>query len=86
MVKERTLTYETESGLIVNIYGVKGTAGKEAEYFTGDVIAVSDKVHNIKAGDVVLFDCYSGGYDLEIDEQEYFITKPNNIWAVVGEA
>ena len=51
--------------------------------FEAIVVAVSPLLPEIKQGDKVLYDPYSGGYALTIDFEEYFITKHPNIWAVV---
>jgi hypothetical protein len=51
--------------------------------FEANVVAVSEKLPELKVGDKVLYDPYSGGYELKLHGEEYFITKHPNIWAVV---
>lgn len=83
MIKEHPIENLSKSGLVINPWGLKGDAGKSAEYFHGTVEAVSAKVPELKVGDHVIFDCYSGGYDVEIKGEEYFVTKPSNVWMVI---
>lgn len=83
MVKEHPVENKTASGIFINPYGLKGEAGRKGEYFHGTVISVGENIFTVKVGEVVLYDCYNGGYDLEIDHEDYFITTLENIWAVV---
>lgn len=83
MIKEHPIENLSKGGIIINPYGIKGDAGKAAEYFHGTVESVSEKVPELKKGDHVIFDCYSGGYDVEMNGEEYFVTKPSNVWVVI---
>ncbi len=49
----------------------------------GTVEAIGSEVKNVKVGDVVLFDKYSGS-KITLDAQEYLIIKEEDILGIVG--
>jgi chaperonin GroES len=49
----------------------------------GTVEAIGNEVKNVKVGDVVLFDKYSGS-KITLDTQEYLIIKEEDILGIVG--
>lgn len=84
VIEDHSLVEETKSGLVTNLYGVKGDAGRKAEYFHGTVLWAGPKT-GVKRGDHVIYDAYNGGADLEANGRELFATHPQNVWGVVEE-
>lgn len=48
----------------------------------GEIKAIGDEVKNVKIGDVILFDKYSGS-KITIDGQEYLILKEEDILGII---
>ncbi|MEK7703039.1 MAG: co-chaperone GroES [Nitrospirota bacterium] len=48
----------------------------------GQIEAIGDEVKNVKVGEVVLFDKYSGS-KITIDSQEYLILKEEDILGII---
>ncbi len=48
----------------------------------GEIKAIGNEVKNVKIGDVILFDKYSGS-KITIDSQEYLILKEEDILGII---
>ena len=79
---ERVLIRQTEqeevtkSGIVL-----PGTASKEKPII-GEVLAVGSKVEEVKAGDKVIFEKYSGN-EVKDGEESYLILEKDNVLAIV---
>lgn len=83
MVKDLPYVETSDSGIVLNAWGLQGDQARKQEWFKAEVVAVSDKLRDLKVGDHVIYDAYSGGYDIDWNGSEHFITKPSNVWAVL---
>ena len=66
----------TKSGIVL-----PGTASKEKPII-GEVLAVGSKVEEVKAGDKVIFEKYSGT-EVKDGEESYLILEKDNVLAIV---
>lgn len=83
MIKELPLEEISKSGLITN-FMKGGQAVRGDGPFKGEVISVPVlQKENIPVGSTVLYEAYRGGYDVSLEGEDYFITKLENIWAVL---
>ena len=76
LIKQVEQEEVTKSGIVL-----PGTASKEKP-ITGEVIAVGKDVEDVKAGDKVIFEKYTGT-EVKLDGQEYIIVKEQDIIAIV---
>jgi len=84
MVKDLPLR-EEKSGLIVDLGLYYGEKARKTELWRAEVLEVSPQFENlIPKGSVVLYDAYSGGYNVDVDGAECFVTKVENVHAVLG--
>ena len=83
MVKDLPLR-EEKSGLVVDLGLHYGEKARKTELWRAEVIEVSPKFEEmIPKGSTVLYDAYSGGYNVDIDGVEHFVTKVENVQAVL---
>ena len=79
---ERVLIKQTEqeevkkSGIVL-----PGTASKEKPII-GEVLAVGSKIEEVKVGDKVIFEKYSGT-EVKDGEESYLILEKDNVLAIV---
>lgn len=85
VLKELPVETKTKSGLFINPHGLQGAAGRDAEYFHAIVVGVCPTITTVKVDEHVVYDEYSGGMELMMNEEKYFLTKWQNVWAVVEE-
>jgi len=76
LIKQVEQEEVTKSGIVL-----PGTASKEKP-ITGEVLAVGKDVEDVKAGDKVIFEKYTGT-EVKLDGQEYIIVKEQDIIAIV---
>lgn len=77
---------EEKNGLVLDLGLSYGNKARATELWRAKVIEVSEKFsHLAPIGSTVLYDAYSGGYDIEDDGHKYFATKIENVHAVLDE-
>ena len=76
LIKQTEQEEVTKSGIVL-----PGTASKEKPII-GEVLAVGSKVEEVKAGDKVIFEKYSGT-EVKDGEERYLILEKDNVLAIV---
>lgn len=85
-IKELPLEETTKSGLLIDF--IKGGEKLRGDApIKGRVVAVSDKWKDkIPLESTVLYLYWNGGWEVPISPtEELFVTKPENVWAVIDE-
>ena len=76
LIKQTEQEEVTKSGIVL-----PGTASKEKPII-GEVLAIGVKVEDIKVGNKVIFEKYSGT-EIKDGEESYLILEKNNVLAIV---
>ncbi len=76
LIKQVEQEEVTKSGIVL-----PGTAAKEKP-ITGEVLAVGKKIEDIKAGDRIIFEKYSGT-EVKDGDDTYLILEIDNVLAIV---
>ena len=76
LIKQTEQEEVTKSGIVL-----PGTASKEKPII-GEVLAVGSKIEEVKVGDKVIFEKYSGT-EVEDGEESYLILEKDNVLAIV---
>ena len=76
LIKQVEQEEVTKSGIVL-----PGTATKENP-ITGEVLAVGRKIEDIKAGDKIIFEKYSGT-EVKDGEETYLILEIDNVLAII---
>lgn len=76
LIKQTEQEEVTKSGIVL-----PGTASKEKPII-GEVLAVGSKIEEVKVGDKVIFEKYSGT-ELKDGEESYLILEKDNVLAIV---
>ena len=76
LIKQTEQDEVTKSGIVL-----PETASKEKPII-GEVLAVGSKVEEVKAGDKVIFEKYSGT-EVKDGEESYLILEKDNVLAIV---
>lgn len=76
LIKQTEQEEVTKSGIVL-----PGTASKEKPII-GEVLAIGVKVEDIKVGDKVIFEKYSGT-EVKDGEESYLILEKDNVLAIV---
>lgn len=76
LIKQTEQEEVTKSGIVL-----PETASKEKPII-GEVLAVGSKVEEVKAGDKVIFEKYSGT-EVKDGEESYLILEKDNVLAIV---
>ena len=76
LIKQVEQEEVTKSGIVL-----PGTATKEKP-ITGEVLAVGRKIEDIKAGDKIIFEKYSGT-EVKDGEETYLILEIDNVLAII---
>ena len=77
LIKQTQQEEVTKSGIVL-----PGTASKEKPII-GEVLAVGRKIEEVKVGDKVIFEKYSGT-EVKDGEETYLILEKDNVLAIVG--
>ena len=79
---ERVLIYQTEQEEVTKSgFVLPGTASKEKPII-GEVLAIGAKVEDIKVGNKVIFEKYSGT-EVKDGDESYLILEKDNVLAIV---
>lgn len=76
LIKQTEQEEVTKSGIVL-----PGTASKEKSII-GEVLAVGSKIEEVKVGDKVIFEKYSGT-EVKDGEESYLILEKDNVLAIV---
>ncbi|WP_314292411.1 co-chaperone GroES [Leptotrichia massiliensis] len=76
LIKQTEQEEVTKSGIVL-----PGTASKEKPII-GEVLAVGSKIEEVKVGDKVIFEKYSGT-EIKDGEESYLILEKDNVLAIV---
>ena len=76
LIKQTQQEEVTKSGIVL-----PGTASKEKPII-GEVLAVGRKIEEVKVGDKVIFEKYSGT-EVKDGEETYLISEKDNVLAIV---
>ena len=76
LIKQTEQEEVTKSGIVL-----PGTASKEKPII-GEVLAVGRKIEEVKVGDKVIFEKYSGT-EVKDGEETYLILEKDNVLAIV---
>ena len=76
LIKQTEQKEVTKSGIVL-----PGTASKEKPII-GEVLAVGSKIEEVKVGDKVIFEKYSGT-EVKDGEESYLILEKDNVLAIV---
>ena len=76
LIKQTEQEEVTKSGIVL-----PGTASKEKPII-GEVLAIGSKIEEVKVGDKVIFEKYSGT-ELKDGEESYLILEKDNVLAIV---
>ena len=76
LIKQTEQEEVTKSGIVL-----PGTASKEKPII-GEVLAVGSKIVEVKVGDKVIFEKYSGT-EVKDGEESYLILEKDNVLAIV---
>ena len=76
LIKQTEQEEVTKSGIVL-----PGTASKEKSII-GEVLAIGAKVEDIKVGNKVIFEKYSGT-EIKDGEESYLILEKDNVLAIV---
>ena len=76
LIKQTEQEEVTKSGIVL-----PGTASKEKPII-GEVLAVGRKIEEVKVGDKVIFEKYSGT-EVKDGEESYLILEKDNVLAIV---
>ena len=76
LIKQTEQEEVTKSGIVL-----PGTASKEKPII-GEVLAVGPKIEEVKVGDKVIFEKYSGT-EVKDGEESYLILEKDNVLAIV---
>ncbi len=76
LIKQVEQEEVTKSGIVL-----PGTVTKEKP-ITGEVLAVGRKIEDIKAGDKIIFEKYSGT-EVKDGEETYLILEIDNVLAII---
>ena len=76
LIKQTEQEEVTKSGIVL-----PGTASKEKPIM-GEVLAVGSKIEEVKVGDKVIFEKYSGT-EVKDGEESYLILEKDNVLAIV---
>ena len=76
LIKQTKQEEVTKSGIVL-----PGTASKEKPII-GEVLAVGRKIEEVKVGDKVIFEKYSGT-EVKDGEETYLILEKDNVLAIV---
>ena len=76
LIKQTQQEEVTKSGIVL-----PGTASKEKPII-GEVLAVGRKIEEVKVGDKVIFEKYSGT-EIKDGEESYLILEKDNVLAIV---
>lgn len=76
LIKQTEQEEVTKSGIVL-----PGTASKEKPII-GEVLAVGSKIEEVKIGDKVIFEKYSGT-EVKDGEESYLILEKDNVLAIV---
>jgi hypothetical protein len=76
LIKQTEQEEVTKSGIVL-----PGTASKEKPII-GEVLAVGSKIEEVKVGDKVIFEKYSGT-EVKDGEESYLILEKDNVLAIV---
>ena len=76
LIKQTEQQEVTKSGIVL-----PGTASKEKPII-GEVLAVGSKIEEVKVGDKVIFEKYSGT-EVKDGEESYLILEKDNVLAIV---
>ena len=76
LIKQTEQEEVTKSGMVL-----PGTASKEKPII-GEVLAVGSKIEEVKVGDKVIFEKYSGT-EVKDGEESYLILEKDNVLAIV---
>ena len=76
LIKQTQQEEVTKSGIVL-----PGTASKEKPVI-GEVLAVGRKIEEVKVGDKVIFEKYSGT-EVKDGEETYLILEKDNVLAIV---
>ena len=76
LIKQTEEEEVTKSGIVL-----PGTASKEKPII-GEVLAVGSKIEEVKVGDKVIFEKYSGT-EVKDGEESYLILEKDNVLAIV---
>lgn len=76
LIKQTEQEEVTKSGIVL-----PGTASKEKPII-GEVLAVGSKIEEVKVGDKVIFEKYSGT-EVKYGEESYLILEKDNVLAIV---
>mgnify|MGYP000862668282 FL=1 len=76
LIKQTEQEEVTKSGIVL-----PGTASKEKP-IVGEVLAVGSKIEEVKVGDKVIFEKYSGT-EVKDGEESYLILEKDNVLAIV---
>ena len=76
LIKQTEQEEVTKSGIVL-----PGTASKEKPII-GEVLAVGSKIEEVKVGDKVIFEKYSGT-EVQDGEESYLILEKDNVLAIV---
>ena len=76
LIKQTEQEEVTKSGIVL-----PGTASKEKPII-GEVLAVGSKIEEVKVGDKVIFEKYSGT-EFKDGEESYLILEKDNVLAIV---
>ena len=76
LIKQTEQEEITKSGIVL-----PGTASKEKPII-GEVLAVGKKIEEVKVGDKVIFEKYSGT-EVKDGEETYLILEKDNVLAIV---
>jgi len=84
MISDLPLAEKTASGLVSDLGMRSGAKPRDAIFWDAEVIAVCERFSaTIPVGSHVKYDPYNGGYDMKWDGKECFVTKGENIVAIV---
>ena len=75
LIKQTEQEEVTKSGIVL-----PGTASKEKPII-GEVLAVGSKGEEVKVGDKVIFEKFSGT-EVKDGEESYLILEKDNVWAI----
>ena len=76
LIKQTEQEEVTKSGIVL-----PGTASKEKPII-GEILAVGSKIEEVKVGDKVIFEKYSGT-EVKDGEESYLILEKDNVLAIV---
>ena len=76
LIKQTEQEEVTKSGIVL-----PGTASKEKPII-GEVLAVGSKIEEVKVGDKVIFEKYSGT-EVKDGDESYLILEKDNVLAIV---